>query len=58
MKCFLPFLLLLCVLFNTEAQTSNYADRMNHIFGAINKTKVTTGYLKVFLYSVQNCFLI
>jgi len=48
MKCYLPFLLLLCVFCNTHAQTTNYADRMNHIFGAIDKTKVTTGYLKEF----------
>lgn len=48
MKCYLPFLLLLCVFCNTQAQTNNYADRMNHNFGAIDKTKVTTGYLKEF----------
>lgn len=30
------------------SQNTDYADRMEHIFGNINKTKVTTGYLKEF----------
>jgi hypothetical protein len=40
-------LLLLCIL-QTNAQNSNYSNKMKHIFGNINKTKVTTGYLKEF----------
>lgn len=30
------------------SQNTDYADRMEHIFGNIDKTKVTTGYLKEF----------
>jgi len=29
-----------------NSQSNNYANRMNHIFGNIDKSKVTTGYLK------------
>jgi len=49
MKKFITFysVLLFCVL-QTNAQNSNYYNRMKHIFGQIDKTKVTTGYLKEF----------
>ncbi|OBX26571.1 hypothetical protein A9996_04575 [Gelidibacter algens] len=30
------------------SQNSNYYDRMEHVFGNIDKAKVTTGYLKEF----------
>lgn len=30
------------------SQNTDYVDRMQHIFGNIDKTKVTTGYLKEF----------
>jgi hypothetical protein len=33
---------------NAVAQNPAYANRMQHIFGNIDKTKVTTGYLKEF----------
>jgi len=44
-------LFLLLVLVNAYAgftQNNSYANRMQHIFGNIDKTKVTTGYLKEF----------
>ena len=40
-------LLLLCIL-QTNAQNSDYYNKMKQIFGNIDKTKVTTGYLKEF----------
>lgn len=46
MKHVLPCLILLCAFCFANAQSTNYYDRMNHIFGSIDKTKVTTGYLK------------
>ena len=42
-------LLFVCLAtFNLQAQNTAYANRIQHIFGNINKTKVTTGYLKEF----------
>ena len=46
-KITLYSLLLFCV-FQTNAQNSNYYNKMKHIFEKIDKTKVTTGYLKEF----------
>lgn len=42
--------ILLCFLFIYKgiAQNTSYSNRMQHIFGNIDKTKVTTGYLKEF----------
>ena len=48
MKHVLTGLIFLCIIFDAYSQSTNYYDRMNHIFGAIDKTKVTTGYLKEF----------
>jgi pimeloyl-ACP methyl ester carboxylesterase len=48
MKKLLLTLLLLTTVFNGLAQNNSYANRMQHIFGNIDKTKVTTGYLKEF----------
>lgn len=36
------------LLFQTNAQNNNYYNRMQHVFGNIDKAKVTTGYLKEF----------
>ena len=41
-------LLLALVAQASIAQTTNYYNRMNHVFGAIDKSKVTTGLLKEF----------
>lgn len=44
-------LLCLVVIFSmnhARSQSTSYANRMNHIFGLIDKTKVTTGFLKEF----------
>ena len=39
----------LCIaLFYGNAQNTDYCDRMEHIFGNIDKNKVTTGFLKEF----------
>lgn len=48
MKRILLFIVCLGTFFNAQAQNSSYADRMQHIFGNIDKSKVTTGYLKEF----------
>jgi hypothetical protein len=48
MKHVFTLLVILCSFYYTQAQTTNYSDRMSHIFGAIDKTKVTSGYLKEF----------
>jgi hypothetical protein len=43
---------------NAVAQNPSYANRMQHIFGNIDKTKVTTGYLKEFgvrFANVESC---
>lgn len=47
MKRILLFLVCLAT-FNIQAQNTSYANRMQYIFGNIDKTKVTTGYLKEF----------
>ena len=40
---------ILCMLlFQTYAQNNGYYNRMQHVFGNIDKAKVTTGYLKEF----------
>ncbi|TDP60357.1 T9SS type A sorting domain-containing protein [Flavobacterium dankookense] len=48
MKRILLFLLCLATFYNVQAQNTAYANRMQYIFGNINKSKVTTGYLKEF----------
>ena len=48
MKKILLFLVFLATFFNMQAQNTAYANRMQYIFGNIDKTKVTTGYLKEF----------
>jgi len=48
MKRILLSLLCLATFYNVQAQNTAYANRMQYIFGNINKTKVTTGYLKEF----------
>ena len=51
-----PLLLLLIIgnIFIGFAQNNSYANRMKHIFGNIDKTKVTTGYLKEFGIRLNN----
>lgn len=48
MKKLFTFTLFFITIFYGNAQNSNYYNRMQHIFGNIDKTKVTTGYLKEF----------
>ena len=49
MKQLLICLAVICSFNFVQAQsTTNYYDRMNQIFGLIDKTKVTTGFLKEF----------
>jgi hypothetical protein len=48
MKKLLVFTLFTFVLFQGQTQNNSYYNRMQHIFGNIDKTKVTTGYLKEF----------
>lgn len=48
MKKILVFTGLFITLFYGNAQNTDYYDRMEHIFGNIDKTKVTTGFLKEF----------
>tara|TARA_R110001606_G_scaffold242854_2_gene390712 strand:- start:419 stop:637 length:219 start_codon:yes stop_codon:yes gene_type:complete len=48
MKKITLFSVLCMLLFQTNAQNNDYYNRMQHIFGNIDKTKVTTGYLKEF----------
>jgi len=48
MKKLLIITILLCSFFRVSAQNTDYYDRMEHIFGNIDKTKVTTGILKEF----------
>ncbi len=45
MKNFYIVILLSLSLF-TNAQNNDYYNRMQHVFGNIDKTKVTTGFLK------------
>ncbi|KAA5827836.1 hypothetical protein FPF71_03075 [Algibacter amylolyticus] len=48
MKKLLFFTVLCMAFFYGHTQNNNYYNRMQYIFGNINKTKVTTGYLKEF----------
>ncbi|WP_445731794.1 hypothetical protein [Mariniflexile sp.] len=48
MKKRLVFTLLCITFFSGNAQNNDYYNRMQHVFGNIDKTKVTTGYLKEF----------
>ncbi|WP_418602423.1 hypothetical protein [Hwangdonia sp.] len=48
MKKLLVFTLLCIAFFCGNAQNNDYYNRMQHVFGNIDKTKVTTGYLKEF----------
>ena len=41
-------LLLFITMISAYAQNTNYTNRMQHIFGNIDRTKVTTGFLKEF----------
>ena len=43
MKKLLILLICLVTFYNVKAQNPAYANRMQHIFGNIDKTKVTTG---------------
>lgn len=51
MKKLLVFTLLCIAFFQGYTQNTDYYDRMEHIFGNIDKNKVTTGFLKEFSYS-------
>ena len=48
MKKLLVFTLLCIVFFQGHTQNTDYYDRMEHIFGNIDKTKVSSGFLKEF----------
>ena len=48
MKKLLVFTLLCIAFFQGHTQNTDYYDRMEHVFGNIDKTKVTTGFLKEF----------
>ncbi|TYB78045.1 hypothetical protein ES676_02180 [Bizionia saleffrena] len=48
MKKFLLLLFCFVTFYNVQAQNSSYANRMQHVFGNIDKAKVTTSYLKEF----------
>ena len=48
MKKFTYFLLFSVIGYAATAQSYDYYNRMNHVFGNIQKTKVTTGLLKEF----------
>ena len=48
MKKLLLLLFCFVTFYNVQAQNSSYANRMQYVFGNIDKTKVTTGYLKEF----------
>ncbi len=48
MKHLLTCLLVLCFFYNAKSQSSDYYNRMDHVFGAIEPSKVTTGLLKEF----------
>ncbi len=58
MKRYLLFVICLIASSNVQAQNTAYANRMQHIFGNIDQTKVTTGYLKEFgvrLANIEAC---
>lgn len=46
--CFSAFLSVNAQINTNKTQNSSYTNRIQHIFGVIDKTKVTTGYLKEF----------
>lgn len=48
MKNLLCLLGVCLVIWPALAQSNDYYNRMNHVFGAIDKSKVTTGLLKEF----------
>ncbi|WP_179346324.1 hypothetical protein [Winogradskyella ursingii] len=48
MKKLLVFTLITVAVFLGNAQNTDYYDRMEYVFGNIDKTKVTTGFLKEF----------
>ncbi|KAA5827838.1 hypothetical protein FPF71_03085 [Algibacter amylolyticus] len=48
MKKLLVFTVLCMSFFYGHTQNNDYYNRMQHVFGNIDKTKVTTGYLKEF----------
>ena len=48
MKKFILSGIFCMLLFQVKGQTNNYHNRMQHIFGNIDKNKVNTGYLKEF----------
>lgn len=48
MKLVLTCLLTLCFFYSAQSQSSDYYNRMDHVFGAIDPAKVTTGLLKEF----------
>lgn len=48
MKKLLVFTGLFIAIFYGNAQNTDYYDRMEHVFGNIDKTKVSTGFLKEF----------
>lgn len=48
MKKFFLLIISLITLYSVQAQNSDYANRMQYVFGNIDQTKVTTGYLKEF----------
>ena len=48
MKSLLTLIATYLIIHFSFAQTTDYYNRMNHVFGAIDKSKVTTGLLKEF----------
>ncbi len=48
MKKITSLMIAVLISYGLSAQLTNYYNRMNHIFGSIDKTKVSTGYLKEF----------
>jgi len=48
MKKPLIFIILFVAIYLGNAQNNSYYNRMQYVFGNIDKTKVTTGYLKEF----------
>ncbi|WP_372757501.1 hypothetical protein [Mariniflexile sp.] len=48
MKKLFIFTIFVCAFFQSFSQNNDYYNRMQYVFGNIDKTKVTTGYLKEF----------
>jgi hypothetical protein len=48
MKHVFTCLLFLCFFYSVKSQNSAYYNKMDHVFGAIEPSKVTTGLLKEF----------